>query len=122
LGWKIEPGGVSAEGALDISRFELREFLEKGESYVVGTTMRERAKKMGGLTGLDSALYLLDNQEKIPKKWRSFYIAFPGALLRRPDGRLNVPYLYWSGRRWNLCLLWLEIGWLSHDRVVRLRK
>jgi hypothetical protein len=122
LGWKIEPGGVSAEGALDISRFELREFLEEGESYVVGTTMRERAKKMGGLTGLDSALYLLDNQEKIPKEWRSFYIAFPGALLRGPDGRLFAPYLFWNDRRWRLSLYWLVSYWRSCDRVLRLRK
>jgi hypothetical protein len=121
-GWKIEPGGVSAEGALDISRFELREFLGRGESSVVGTTMLERAKAMGGLTGLDSAVWLLDNQEKIPTEWRGFFIACPGTILRGSDGNLHVPYLCWFGGRWYLDLDWIENVWYSSDRVVRLRK
>jgi len=121
-GWKIEPGGVSAEGALDISRFELKEFLNSGEEYIVGTTMVDRAKAMGGITGLDSALWLLDHQNKIPKEWRKHYLAFPGAKMRDPDDYLRVPYLAWVGGRWYLRLGWLGGDWRSRFRVVRLCK
>jgi hypothetical protein len=119
-GWKIEED-VYAEGPLEISRFELREFLEKGESFVTGKEMLERARKLGGLTGLDSALYLLDNQEKIPEEWRNFYIFFPGALLRRSGVNLSVPFLNWYGRGWDLKLRWVGNGWRPDDRLMRLR-
>jgi hypothetical protein len=121
-GWKIEPGGVSAEGALDISRFELMKFVRRDEISISGTKMRKRAKNMGGLTGLDSAVWLLDNQEKIPKAWRGFYLAFPGALLRGSGDDLHVPCLDWCGMSWDLSLGWFGRDWFSGARVVRLRK
>lgn len=116
-GWEVVEN--SEEDPVSISELELVSFLRPGESYIPGKEMRRRAKGMGAAPGLRQARYLLDHQAEIPAEWRKYYLPLAGALVRAPDGRLFVPYLYWHGGGWGLDFRWLEDGWVSYARLVR---
>jgi len=103
----------------------LDEFLKDGESYVVGTTMVERAKVLGNLAGQSHAERLLDNQQDIPVEWRQFVLVFAGTIRRCPsDNDLYVACLYGSddGRGWVLGFGWLDGRFDGRYRLVRLGK
>lgn len=99
---------------------ELAEFLKEDEFYVSGYAIRERAKAMNGLTGQLHAERLLGQQETIPNEWRQFYLLFPGTVWHYSDGDMCIPYLGWDGSRWYLDWCWLDNGFRSHYRVVRI--
>jgi hypothetical protein len=101
---------------------ELSDFLQEGENYIIGTTMLERAKKLGNLAGQLHAERLLSQQQDIPKEWRDYYLVFAGTVWRDSDGNLYVPYLGWGGGRWDLNFDWLDNDFFSHARLARLRK
>lgn len=110
------PEGVSTPN------LELVEFLNEGESSVVGEEMKKRSVELNGHHGQKLAELLLRNQVQIPKEWRGKYLAFPGTVWQDPDGSRGVPCLDWSGDRWCLSFRWFDFGWGSDDRLVRLRE
>lgn len=116
-GWTL----VEDEGSqLSVSGLEIVSFLKKVESSVSGESMRERAKELGANFGQRQAEYLLDHQAEIPAKWRDYYLVFPGTLWRASCGGLGVPCLAWLSGRWCLLFGWLDGGWGSRVRVLRL--
>ena len=106
------------EEPVPISELELVSFLRRGESYVSGKTMRERAWKQRASLGQRQAEYLLARQKEIPSEWRDFYLVFPGTVWRDRDGGLDVPCLHWLGDGWDLSFSWLEDDWHSGARLV----
>ena len=94
-------------------------FLESGESYITGETMRQRAVTLKGNIGLVDGQYLLDHQDEIPKEMRGKYIVFPGTLLRGSGDDLDVAYLSWLGFCWVLSFGWLGTDWGGSDRFAR---
>ncbi|MEK7654594.1 MAG: hypothetical protein AAB345_05000 [Patescibacteria group bacterium] len=118
-GWEIvEPG--PARRITDVSKLELKSFLKKGESYINGEVMKQRAKDMNCDLGQEDLEYFLEHQEEIPKKFRdpSIYLVFPGTVVESPDGDRRVACLGWSGDQWCLGFHWLDRVWRSSGRLV----
>jgi len=83
--------------------------LEKGEEYIKGEVMRQRAVKLKANLSLCDGKYLLEHQDEIPAKLRGKkYIILSGTLLRVSSDDLSVPCLYWDGVRWVLDFRWLD--------------
>lgn len=110
------------EGTQYPHQLELAPFLLKGESYIKGEELVERAKKMQANLGQRQAEYLLDHQDKIPEEWRQYYLVFPGTTWRGRGGFRSVPYLRWDGERWCLGFAWLGSVFDSGDRLLRPRE
>ena len=119
-GWELlEDVGFTS---IDPGKLELVQFLEQGETIIVGTEMARRAKELRANLGQRHAEFLLEHQAKIPKEFRKYYLVFTGTKWRGPDGRLGVAYLYWRGGQWVLYFGWLESDWSSVGRLPRLRE
>lgn len=116
-GWTL----ISDVG-FQLGEVELVEFLKPGESNVKGNVMADRAKELGANLGQKHAEWLEKNQDRIPVKFRQFYLIFPGTVWQGPDGNRGVPRLSWYGDRWRLGFYGLGSGWYSSDRLLRLRK
>lgn len=99
---------------------ELVEFLKPGEDQVDGTVMADRAKELNANLGQKYAEWMLEHQDRIPAKFRQFYLSFPGTVWRGSGGDRIVPFLYWDGDQWYLSFSWRD--WYSDDRLLRLRK
>lgn len=98
-------------------------FLKGNEGYVGGEEVLKRAKKLGPRAGLRCAKALLRQQSLIPAEWRGKKVlVFTGTVARDQRGDRRVAYLYWGGVRWCLRWPWLDDGFGSDYRVVRLRK
>lgn len=115
-GWTL----ISDVG-FQLGEVELVEFLKPGENSVGGNVMADRAKELGANLGQKNAEWLEQNQDRIPAKFRQFYLVFPGTVWQGPYGDRCVPYLCWVGGRWRLSLGRLKRGWRSSDRLLRLR-
>ena len=84
-------------------------FLNEGESSVKGDEMVRRATVSGAVSGLQHALYLLDNQDLIPAEFRGKkYLVFAGTEALYSDGSRYVAYLDWDGGSWILHWHWLR--------------
>ena len=94
-------------------------FLEKGESYINGEVMRQRAKKHTANLGLVDAKRDLEHQDNIPVGLRGKYLVYSGTVLRDSDGNLDVPCLDWGGDRWVLLFRWLGDDFYVFDRLAR---
>src|SRR3989344_6191300 len=91
-----------------ISKLNLVPVLKKGENCIGSAEMLRRARvELNANLGQEDAEFLLQHQEEIPKKWRNYYISFPGTVFFRSDGYLGVPSLRWDGGRWYLWFFWL---------------
>ncbi len=120
-GWKlIERGPVRR--ITDVSKLKPEPFLKKGEDHVNGEVMRDRAKEKGCDFGQGDLEYVLEHQDQIPKKLRSFYLVFPGTIWRGSDGSHRVLVLYWDGGRWCLGWGWLWCDWDSRYCLLSARK
>ncbi len=113
-GWEIVED--IAPSKFQVKDLEFISFLEKGEEYIGGEVMRQRAVKLKANLGLADAKYLLDHQAEIPAKLRGKkYIVLPGTVLRDSCGDLGVPYLGWGGGRWVLDFCWVDDGFSGRD-------
>lgn len=98
-------------------------FLNDGESSVKGDEMVRRATESGAISGLQHALYLLDNQHLIPAEFRGKkYLVFAGTEALDSSDRRNVAYLYWGGNSWILDWGWLDYDFHGVGLLVRARK
>lgn len=114
-GWTCkdsERGSQRITSADQIKNLISVSFLEKGESYVNGEVMLQRAKERKLDFSQYDLEYLLENQKEIPKKLRDFYLVFPGTVWRGSGGGRRVADLRWGGGEW--CLDW-GWGWLGRD-------
>lgn len=102
-----------------VGDLEIAPFLEPGEDYVNGETMRQRAKKLGANLGLADLKFVLDRQAEIPAEMRDKYIVFSGTVLRYPFGNLGTACLHWHGVRWVVVFRWLDDDWDDIDRLAR---
>ena len=98
-------------------------FFKDGETYIDGPTMRIRAKDMKSDKSLSDVPALLGEDGKglktIPSELRGkVYIVLTGTLLRRSDGNLCVPYLFWLSDEWDLGFGRLGRDWLDDGRLV----
>lgn len=116
-GWTIIEDVFPTE--LKVKDMEFISFLEKGEEYVGGEKMRQRAITLRGNLGLCDAKRVLADQAKLPKNLRGNYIIFPGTFLRDSDDDPGVPYLRWRGVCWVLDFSWLCGGFRGSDRLAR---
>lgn len=103
---------------LTVSRLELVSFLKKGEDRINGEVMKKRAEETDSNFSQHDAEFLLKNQKDIPKKFRDFYLVFPGTVWQNPRGDRHVACLYWDGARWYLNFDWLDSGWRSSSRLL----
>ncbi|MBI2627098.1 MAG: hypothetical protein HYW77_02530 [Parcubacteria group bacterium] len=98
-------------------------FLKEGETYVNGEEMVLRARReFNANYGQEDAEWLLENQSKISKELRKYYLVFPGTIWQGSDGRWYVPYLHWRVGGWVLRFYRLGRAWHSRDRLVVPRK
>jgi hypothetical protein len=103
---------------------ELAEFLRDGEKCIQSDVLDERAKELGGLTGVAHAQRMLEQnksgENQIPKEWRKHYLVFPDTKMwRNLDGRGGLPCLVWGGGGWDLLLGRLDGDWGEPHRLVR---
>ncbi len=121
-GWTLpEPGPRRSINS--IADLEPVSFLKKGENYINGEEMVQRARKEFNVNfGQEDAEWVLANQHLIPKEWRNYYLVFPGTVWRDRSGDRRVSCLDWGGGGWCLLFYWLDDGWGSDARVLRLRK
>lgn len=117
-GWKLIEN-VTFEGE---PKLQLDTCLQKDESYVVGRTMLERAKKMDDRAGQLHAERMLEHQDKIPVEWRNFYLVFTGTIWRVLYVRFCIPYLYWDDGEWQSGWFWSCDSFNNSYRLVRLGK
>ncbi len=90
-GWTCLERGTQRITSIDqIRALSEVSFLEKGESYVNGEVMLERAKERKLDFSQYDAEYLLKHQSEIPKELRSYYFTFPGTVWRDGRGRRRV--------------------------------
>ena len=94
----------------------------KNKNSVKGDLMATRAVELDANYGQEDAEWLLEHQDMIPVKLRSYYLVFPATKWRDLDGDRFVPFLYWHGGRWVLRFFWLDDVFRSDDRLVRPRK
>ena len=120
-GWELVED-VEGTQFLSPHQLELVPFLFKGENYIKGEELVERAKKMQANLGQRQAEYLLDHRYEIPEEWRQYYIVFPGTFWRDHYGYRNFPYLYWDGERWDLNFDWIVFVFISPVRLLRPRE
>ena len=111
----IEPGEY-------ILTFE--NILREGEDDIDGEEMLRRAVADGIDGSLQHALWLLENQYRIPKEFRGErYLVFPKAVALDSRQSRRVLCLYWDGLRWGLYWSWLTRNFFDRsDLVVRARK
>lgn len=108
-GWEIVEDVQPSK--FQVKDLEFISFLEKGEEYVKGNVMRQRAVKLEANLGLCDGKYLLEHQDEILAKLRGKkYIVLPGTVLRDSHGDLYVPCLLWRGGRWVL-----DFDWVGFD-------
>ncbi len=119
------PKGWTVVEDIEPSKFQVKDlefisFLEKGEEYVKGEVLRQRAVKLKANLGLCDGKYLLEHQDEIPAKLRGKkYIVLSGTLLRDSGGGLHVPYLRWHGGRWVLSFIWVGLGFSAGGCLAR---
>lgn len=121
-GWNWEPESVLA---IEPGEYKLsfEEFLREGEESVDGEEMLSRAAADGIDGSIQHALWLLENQNYIPKEFRGKkYLVFPKAVALDSDRSRIVADLRWDGRRWYLHWGWLARAFDRDDLVVRARK
>ena len=110
---------------IEPSKFQVKDlefisFLEKGEEFVKGEVMRQRAVKLKANLGLCDGKYLLEHQDEIPAKLRGKkYVVLPGTVLYDSDGNLRVPCLCWDGDRWVLSFGWVGNAFYGRDCLAR---
>lgn len=88
-----------------------------------GKTMRSRAEEMKANYGLSDVPALLGKDGKglttIPVELRGeVYIVLTATVLRRSDGDLCVPFLFWDGGAWVVCFDRRGGGWGGGGRLV----
>lgn len=101
------------------STLELTKFLKKGETYVKGEIMLERAKERGQMAGQCHAERMLGMVSQIPASWQDFVLVFPGTVWQDALGLRFVPVLFWCGDAWDLRWFWLGRDWDRDSRLVR---
>lgn len=98
-------------------------FLQDGETSIRGYDLIGRARyEFDANLGQEDGEWLLDREAEIPIGFRQFYFPLTATIWRLPFERLYVPYLTWGGERWHLSWGWLEDGWDSNARLLRLHK
>lgn len=117
-GWELVEDVTEPIGTLTL---ELILFHLLGEDWVKGTVMQSRVKELNARLGERHARALLAVRDRIPEKWRSHYIPFPGTLWRGPSGYLRVPFLGWRSGEWILDFHGLESDFRSDVRLARPR-
>ncbi len=98
-------------------------FLREGEEYIKGDEMVSRAKASSAYSGLQHALYFLENQHLIPEQFRgNNYLIFADTEALASLGARHVTCLGWDGRQWYLGWGWLGRGFRRDVLLVRARK
>jgi|GEM_PF-7048340 len=90
-----------------------------GEVTVKGAEMVRRAKFSGACSGLQHALYILENQHLMPEYLQGKYLVFAGTEALDSDGTLHVLYLDSDDDRWALDWIWIGHGFCRNDLLVR---
>ena len=100
--------------------------LREDEGSVSGSEYELRLQKISGILGYSQAVWLVENQDKLPKEFMDLlgkiYVDFPATVAVDVDGCQCVPYLHSSVGRWFLGWRWLVGGFRSHDRIAGSRK
>jgi hypothetical protein len=119
-GWKIDEQDERALNIteLDITEVRLKHMLKKGEDLIQGEERLRRLKDISIITGtirLDAKILfaILKNQKLIPVGWNGKVVYFDGTILRSPEGRRYILYMYWRGNDpwgWDYCQYNIEIG------------
>lgn len=112
--YPVEPGTYE---------YTFEPFLNDGESSMKGYEMVRRANVSGAVSGLQHALYLLENQQLIPAEFQGKkYLVFAGIEALNSDDDRRVACLYWDGGSWFLYWDWLDDDFRGLDLLVRARK
>ncbi|MBI3952685.1 MAG: hypothetical protein HY336_01885 [Candidatus Doudnabacteria bacterium] len=106
-----------------IYEYTFEGFLREGEESVKGDEMVARAKASGAYSGLQHALYFLDNQHLIPEEFRDKkYLIFADTEALNSNDRSDVACLAWGGLQWILYWRLLVDDFNRNDLLVRARK
>jgi hypothetical protein len=103
-----------------MSSFEFIPFLKKTENSINGEEMVRRARvELDANYGQEDAEWLFEQQGGIPVRFQQYCLVFTGTIWRSAGGDRFVSCLRWLDGRWALDFGWLNVGWGSHDRLVR---
>ena len=131
-GWKVWRGPVDDNGLegeeeqdgwslalteVDLSQVRFETMLRPNETRITGEEKLKRLKQAGYIR-LDAKVLqtLWQDKSLIPESWKEKVngnircIFFDGTVLRSPDGRRSVLYLYWRGGQWYWYYSWLGRG------------
>lgn len=96
------------------------------ENSISGSEYELRLQKITGILGYSQAVWLVENQDKLPKEFMDLlgkiYVDFPATIAVSVGGGRCVPFLRLRAGRWFLDWHWLEDGFSSDGRVARSRK
>lgn len=97
--------------------YELVPFLKKGEGYVKGEVLVERAKEVGANLGEEDRQFMLEHQIEIPWELRGkCHLVF--TIWCDTEGYWKVASLGWDVDRWHKSWNWLG-HWGEDARLVR---
>lgn len=93
-------------------------YLKNGDGGWINTDkMRKRAVELQGNLGLSDGKRIVHEQDELSAEFNGVsYIPLPGTVLRSPDGRLCVPYLYRDGGRLVVFFDWVGCDWRDRGR------
>lgn len=102
-------------------------FVNDGEASVLGDEMVQRANASGAVSGLQPALYLLENQQLIPAEFqdKKNKLVFAGTEALATSGRSSprvAAFLRWTGSSWVLGWYELTGSFDGRSLLVRTRK
>lgn len=119
-GWKLLKNAALRINS--VSNLEFVPVLKGRETSIKGEVLEGRALELGANYGQEDAEWLLENQEKIPKELRPFYIVFTETVWGDSVGGRNVACLFFCGGRWYLGFTWLDHVFISFAHFPRSRK
>lgn len=109
----------------EAQKFEMKDleyitFVDAGEMYANGNTMRKRAKKFKAEFSMVDGIYMLEHQDEIPVEMRgNNCIILSGTRLRYLRGNQDIALLDWGGSQWVFNFRRCRNGWGGLDRLPR---
>jgi hypothetical protein len=120
--WIGEENGIERDSSpTEAVTLKLATILLGNERSVNGQKYEERiAPKLDIILGYQQAIWLVEHQDEHPEFMAllgKVYIDFTGLVVVRSIGDRRCPFLDQFGERWCLYWSWVDIGFISRERI-----